>query len=147
MNKVIVHVVGLQTDEFGVENRIELTSVGKHCCKNGINYVLYEDGEITGMEGTSTLLKIAGDCVTLVRRGGVAQEQRFVRSERTASRYATPYGKLALSVLTNKLEIEYGAISGSVAIEYELTVNGRWQSDNRLHIQVAADRAESGRLN
>lgn len=147
MNKVLVTVVGLQKDGFGEENCIELISVGKHYYKHGVHYILYEDSEISGMDGTTTLLKIATDQVTLIRKGKVMQEQHFELLKRSSSVYTTPYGNLTLSILTKKLEIQYGEIFGNLDIEYELSVDGKWQSDNQLHIKVCADGVTCSNIN
>lgn len=147
MNKVLVKVIGLQKDGFGEENCIELISIGKHYNKNGIHYVLYEDSEISGMDSTTTLLKIAADQVTLIRKGKVMQEQHFELLKKSSSTYTTPYGNLTLSVLTKKLEISYGEVSGNIDIEYELTVDGKWQSNNQLNIKVCADGVTCSNIN
>lgn len=147
MNKVIVKVVGLQRDAQGEENRIEMMSVGKHYYKNGINYVLYEDRDLGETEKTSTLLKIGEDRVTLIRKGSIVQEQYFEEAAHCSSVYRTPYGDFTLSVLTNKLEIDYGSVSGEIRIDYAMAVNGEWQSENRLQIHICADGAESNQMN
>lgn len=146
MNKVIVKVVGLQKDMFGEENRIEMVSVGKHYHKNGVNYIVYEDSEASGLVGTKTLLKVGGDSVTLVRKGSLMQEQYFAKDELSSGVYATPFGKMKLAVFTNKLEIDYGSVSGRIAIEYVLSINGKWQSDNALQIDICADHGALGSM-
>lgn len=147
MNKVLVTVIGVQKDEAGEENRIELISVGKHYCKNGVHYILYEDSEISGMEGTTTLLKVADGSVSLIRKGKIMQEQYFALDKKSLSTYTTPYGRLKLSVLTKKLDIQYGVISGSIEIDYELSIDGKWQSDNQLQIKVCADGVTCSNIN
>lgn len=147
MDKVIVTVVGLQKDSFGEENRIELTSVGKHYYKNGIHYILYDDCEISGMQGTTTMLKITDSDVTLVRKGKVVQEQHFTLDKKSSSSYTTPYGQMELSVLTKKIDIDYASVSGDINIAYELAVNGQWQSDNQLNITICADGADCSNMN
>ncbi|WP_110953652.1 DUF1934 domain-containing protein [Anaerosinus massiliensis] len=147
MNKVLVTVIGVQKDEAGEENRIELISVGKHYCKNGVHYILYEDSEISGMEGTTTLLKVADDSVSLIRKGKIMQEQYFALDKKSLSTYTTPYGRLKLSVLTKKLDIQYGVISGNIEIDYELSIDGKWQSDNQLQIKVCADGVTCSNIN
>ena len=139
MNRVIVKVVGLQKDMFGEENRIEMVSVGKHYEKNGVNYIVYEDSEASGLLGTKTLLKVGEDSVTLVRRGSLMQEQYFAKDELSSGEYRTPFGRMKLAVFTNKLEIDYGSVSGRINIEYVLSINGKWQSDNELQIDICAD--------
>lgn len=147
MDKVIVTVVGIQKDGLGEENRIELVSIGKHYYKNGVHYILYNDGEISGMDGTSTLLKISEKDVTLVRKGTIMQEQYFAEAVESASLYKTPYGNLNLSVLTHKLTISYGSISGNIDIVYGLSIDGKWQSDNEMHIEICAEQAKNSQMN
>ncbi|WP_019554907.1 DUF1934 domain-containing protein [Propionispira raffinosivorans] len=147
MNKVVVTVVGSQKDATGTESRIELISEGKHYYKNGINYVLYSDSELSGVQGTSTLLKIGDDHMTLIRKGDVMQEQYFARAYESTGIYKTPYGNLSLSVKTNDINIKYGSVSGTVIIDYALSMEGQWQSDNLLHIEICADKKEKNQLN
>lgn len=139
MNKVIVSVVGVQTDVYGEENRIELVTVGRRQLKNGINYITYHDSQSYGMDGTDTLLKVGGDCVTLVRKGRVEHTQKFKQRETNSNLYSTPYGDMTLTILTNNLDICFGAVSGTIDISYDLMVDGQWQSANHLYIKVCAD--------
>ena len=147
MNKVIVTVVGRQKDAAGEENTIKMVAAGKHYCRNGKNYVQYEDHELSGTVATSTLLKIAGSSLTLLRRGAVTQEQHFAKGKESRSVYRTPYGELELSIRTETIDIVYGSISGNIDIAYALSINGQWQSDNELHIEICADQAEHNNLN
>lgn len=146
MNKVWVTVIGIQKDAFGEENRIELTTTGTHHFKNGVHYILYEDSEISGMEGTTTLVKASGQRVSLIRKGMVAQEQHFELGKRSDSVYTTPYGNMQLTVLTHKLNVACGIASGNLEILYELSIDGKWQSENQLQIQICADQAKSSGL-
>lgn len=137
MNKVVVSVLGVQKDVYGEENHIELVTVGRHHLKNGVNYITYHDSQ--GMDGTDTLLKVGGDCVTLVRKGQVEHKQKFKLKEISSSLYRTPYGDMTLTIVTNHLNICFGSASGTIDIDYELMVDGQWQSANHLYIKVCAD--------
>jgi len=52
-----------------------------------------------------------------------------------------------LSVKTNDINIKYGSVSGTVIIDYALSMEGQWQSDNLLHIEICADKKEKNQLN
>jgi len=136
MNKVIVTVVGSQRDASGEENRIKTLSNGQHYCRNGKDYILYEDNELSVDSKTSTLLKIGKDSLTLLRHGAVEQEQHFSVGKESASIYRTPYGTLDVSTKTKKIDIKYDSPVGTIDIEYTLSINGKWQSDNGLHISI-----------
>ena len=139
MNKVVVKVSGNQKDINGEENKIEVVSVGKHYCKNDIHYILYNDSESLGVENTSTMLKIDRDNVTLIRKGKVEQTQYFKKLATSSSNYRTPFGNLKLTVLTKELDIAFGSATGDIAIDYELAIDGQWQSENELRINISAE--------
>lgn len=50
--------------------------------------------------------------------------------------YHTPYGTMQMSILTNSLKMALASTTGTVAIEYELEINGQWQSANTLSISI-----------
>ena len=139
MNKVVVKVLGNQKDIYGEENNIEVVSVGKHYCKNDVHYVLYNDSENLGVDHTSTLLKIDKDNVTLIRKGKVEQTQFFKKLETSSSNYKTPFGNMRLTVLTKELDIAFGTVTGDIVIDYELAIDGQWQSENELRINISTE--------
>ena len=139
MNKVVVKVLGNQKDIYGEENKIEVVSVGKHYSKNDVHYVLYNDSENLGVDHTSTLLKIDKDNVTLIRKGKVEQTQFFKKLETSSSNYKTPFGNMRLTVLTKELDIAFGTVTGDIVIDYELAIDGQWQSENELRINISTE--------
>ena len=141
MNRVIVKVTGEQKDAAGDVSRIEMTAMGEHYFRNGKHYIIYEDAP------ASTMLKVAADSLTLTRRGAVEQKQRFSPESESRSRYRTPFGDLDLCVATQRLDIAYGSVSGSIDVAYDMHINGEWQSANELHIEVEADISERQKLN
>jgi uncharacterized beta-barrel protein YwiB (DUF1934 family) len=140
MATVIVTVTGIQRDDTGEESRIELVTVGRHYEKNGIHYITYDETEVSGMEGTTTLLKLYGDSVAVVRMGKVEHKQEFRLGEKTYSTYVTPYGSLKMALYTSKLDHSYQAIGGNVHICYELEIDGQWQSSNELSVNIREER-------
>jgi uncharacterized beta-barrel protein YwiB (DUF1934 family) len=146
MNKVIVTVEGSQREAEGEENKIKMVADGQHYCRNGKDYILYEDNELSVDSKTSTLLKIGKDSLTLLRHGAVEQEQYFSAGKDDESIYRTPYGTLNVSIKTKKIDINYESPFGTIDIEYALSINGKWQSDNGLHISVCEAQTETNKL-
>ncbi|CUH96496.1 hypothetical protein P22_2586 [Propionispora sp. 2/2-37] len=141
INKVVIAVTGVQRDAAGEETRIELVTVGKYSRKNGTDYLLYDESEISGMEGTNTALKIYNSHVVLLRMGKIEQKQEFRLGEKTYGTYITPFGSIPMAALTSRLEItvsENGTL-GAVYIEYDLELDGQWQSTNTLGIMIRED--------
>jgi len=147
MHRVIVHVRGAQRDLTGEENVTEMVAEGRHYYRNGKHYVLYEDHLTDEEDKTSTVLKIGPSSLTLLRHGAVVQEQHFEPRSETCSRYETPYGAMDLAFETRHIDITYGTVSGTVDLDYALKVNGSYQSDNSLHIEITSAPGESHKLN
>ncbi len=141
MENVFVTVIGTQKDGYGEKDRIELATVGQSYQKNGIHYITYRESAISGMEGSTTVLKLYPDHITLVRMGNIEHKQEFRLGQRSHSTYITPFGSLKMSVLTKKLQICRRENQTVVHITYELAINGEWQSDNTLSVTI---REESG---
>lgn len=139
MDKVLIKIISWQKDISGEKNRIDLTTIGKHYYKNSMHYVLYEEAVEGSKDTVHTMLKISDAAMTLVRRGPIKQEQYFALEESSESNYITPYGNLLLAVYPHKLMINYGAIAGTIAIDYDLSMNGQLQSHNKLRIKISAD--------
>ena len=139
MNPVVVRVRGSQRDDSGEENTIESMALGRHSVKNGKHYVLYEDAMLDEKAKTSTVLKFSNEEVVILRKGGVHQKMRFREGAETSSMYRTPYGDLKLSVRTNRLRVSLGLMEGGIEAEYDIAIDGRYQSSNTLQVQITKD--------
>lgn len=141
MENVIVKVTGMQTGHDGEQDRIELTAKGHRQTKNGVTYITYQEA-LSGLENTTTLLKLFADHVCLVRMGDYEQKQEFCPGRKTYSTYSTPYGSMKLGVYTNELRqqsCDKADLSSdqTISISYELEIDGQWQSSNVLMITVS----------
>lgn len=136
MRKVIVTVVGTQTDAAGEESRIELVTVGSRRDKDGVSYITYRESEVSGLEGTTTLLKLYPGRMTLVRMGAVELKQEFAPGLKSHGTYITPYGSMKLTVATRSLERAAAGGIDAVTAGYDLEINGRWQSYNTLALEI-----------
>lgn len=140
MRKVIVTVVGTQRDADGDENRIELVTVGSRQDKNGVGYITYRESEISGLEGTTTLLKVYPDHLTLVRMGAVEQKQEFYPGRKSHCSYITPFGTMEMAVFTHRLTMEQGGGRQSLSAGFDLEINGEWQSYNTLTVDIREEK-------
>lgn len=138
MQDVIVTVLGIQTDADGQKTRIETVASGKMHQKDGMHYITYRQHEEDGTE-TATLIKANETAMTLVRRGQVVHEQRFEEAKREKGTYKTPYGAIRMAVETHSLTMSMTELSGSIVLNYDLHVEGRWQSHNELSIKISRD--------
>ncbi|MDR3559956.1 MAG: DUF1934 domain-containing protein [Negativicutes bacterium] len=140
MREVVVTVVGTQTDEHGEESRIELIATGNSQEKNGVQYITYRESEISGMEGTTTVLKVFADHFALIRMGAVEQKQEFFPGQKSYSTYITPLGAMKMGILTKRLELAVTCGTGFLSAAYELEIDGRWLSSNTLSVTIQEEK-------
>jgi uncharacterized beta-barrel protein YwiB (DUF1934 family) len=140
MHTVVVSVIGIQRDQAGEKNRLEMMTAGRHYQKNNIDYIRYDESAISGLEGTHTTLKIMEHCLVLLRMGTVEQKMVFQQGLVEDSLYHTPFGDFQLSVRTNELKIQLNEGRGTIQVDYELMLDGQWQSANQLMIEIREDR-------
>lgn len=135
----MIKVVGMQKDAKGTENIIELMTEGTCYKKKDHFYIVYEETEISGMEGATTTLKIEGeDRVTMRRFGSSDMQMVFEVGKPFRSNYKTQYGDFEMEIYTKKLDIDLCSQTqkGKISIEYDLWVAGLADTDNQLDIQL-----------
>ena len=61
-------------------------------CKNNKKYFSYIEGELTGMEGSKTVLIVEKNKLIINRYGSNKSKMVFIINEKTFTNYKTPYG-------------------------------------------------------
>lgn len=136
MKKAIISVKGTQKNDREEVDTIELVTEGNFYIKGNTFYVVYEESELSGMDGTTTTLKITRDKVTLLRFGTNKSKMVFEKNKRHETDYQTPYGKILLGVLSTDVNVNMGESGGEVNIKYVLDLNNRKVSNNELYLKV-----------
>ncbi|MBE3571616.1 MAG: DUF1934 domain-containing protein [Moorella humiferrea] len=133
---VLVRVKGTQTNDLGETDTIELITEGRFFIRDQHYYILYNETSLSGMEGTTTALKVEPQRVTLNRMGTAEQKTTFEAGILNAFFYVTPYGTMKIAVLPSKVQVDLTERGGSINLEYELQVDQEKISDNQLEITV-----------
>lgn len=135
----MIKVIGVQRDAKGIENKIELITESTCYEKKDHFYIVYEETQISGMEGATTTLKVEGEDKISMRRYGSSDMQMVFQVGKTfRSQYRTQYGDFEMEIFTKKLEVELcnQRKKGKISIEYDLWVAGLADTDNQLNIQL-----------
>ncbi len=133
---VWVQVKGTQMNEIGETDTIELMTEGQLFIRSQSYYIVYNESAISGLEGTTTTLKIEPTRVTLNRMGQAELKQTFEEGVMSEGCYVTPYGTMIMGVIPSKVEVDLTDVGGSINLEYELQVGREKISDNILSITV-----------
>jgi uncharacterized beta-barrel protein YwiB (DUF1934 family) len=133
--KVVVTIKNKQVVNNEEEN-IELITTGKFYKKENAYYVVYDETELSGMEGTTTTVKIGDDEVSLIRFGTTTTKLNFKKGIKDVSLYKTPFGILELVIKPYFLDIAVDDAGGGILLKYSLETGGRQQSNNELLINI-----------
>ena len=137
MKNVMLKIEGVQKSVDGEENFIELTTEGKLYEKEDTVYLVYEETEISGMDGCTTTVKLSRDKISMKRYGAASSEMVFEKGKRHVADYKTPYGVFDMEVLTMNMEYNINdANRGNVFVEYHLSLEGLVESSNTLNISI-----------
>lgn len=137
MNKnVIISVTGKQMYDHQGNGRLEFITEGKYYKKGKSYYVSYKESEVTGMEGTTTTLKISGDVVTLMRFGSVNSQLIFQKGHKHLSHYDTIYGAFTIGVFANNVDVKIDDNGGEISIGYQLDMDDGKLGENDFHMHI-----------
>lgn len=137
MKEVMLKIKGKQKSPEGEESIIELVTEGKFYNKNGAYYLVYDESEISGMEGSTTTLKIQGEKVSMKRFGANTSNLIFEKGRKHISEYETMYGDMTMEIMTNSLDINISDTGkGSIDLSYRLNIIDSLESSNQLTIDI-----------
>ncbi len=137
MKKVIVSVKGQSGP--GDEGLMELITEGKLYKKENAFYISYKETGVTGMEGTTTTLKVEENRVTLIRHGTVASTFVFEEGVENISHYATEFGVFTVAVTADRIESALDEYGGVVAVSYSLDMIEKEQNEFIMTVREVKD--------
>lgn len=137
MNEVTLKIKGTQRSPAGDTDEIEMITIGKCYKKNDCYFLVYDETEISGMEGSTTTLKIEDSKIMMKRFG--KNESKLVFEHKTTHKtvYQTIYGNMDMEVTTDQIEIESHTDGiEKIYISYRLKMSGNTASKNTLSIDI-----------
>lgn len=137
-NKPIkLHIKSSQTDGQGNSSDTEFYTEGSYREENGTRYLSYEESELSGMEGTTTILELKKEEAALVRKGAINTRMLFRTGCKTEALYDTSYGVIDFSILTQKLDIKIcNDLIYGVYLRYRLRMSPEEDYHNEMTITV-----------
>ncbi|WP_026487043.1 DUF1934 domain-containing protein [Caldanaerobius polysaccharolyticus] len=133
--KAIITIRGVHQVEDS-KDTIELITEGNFYKKGNNYYIHYDESQLSGMEGTSTTIKIEPEKVVMFRHGNNGARMVFEEDKKHVAEYSTPYGEMDINVISKKLRVDFTDTSGELYVEYLLDVDDRIVSTNKIHVTV-----------
>ena len=140
---VVISVKGVQKYDNTDPETVELVTEGLLQEEKGIWVLSYEESEMTGLEGTQTVITVEGEQVTLVRTGHFNSQMVFREGRRHLSMYNTPYGSLAIGVNTRHLLVDLSESGGTLEVDYTIEMDHAVTGRNIFQIKVEEAQGDS----
>lgn len=122
---------------------IEVITPASYYLKNGKHYVIYEE-VVEGIPGTiKNKIRMTGDGVLEITKSGIADAHMvFEKGKIHAFSYEIPYGELSMGIFTRDMIFTEEENRMTIAVNYELDINGEKASDCDIHIEIKAKKIE-----
>ena len=118
---------------------IEVVTPGKFHLGESEFKAVYEESEISGMDGTTTTLVIKDDVLVLEREGSTSTRMEFKKGEDVISLYNTPYGMMNINISTKELDIDMDEDGGVIYTKYVLGLEGQPGITTALKVKIRAN--------
>ena len=118
---------------------IEVVTPGKFHLGGSEFKAVYEESEISGMDGTTTTLVIKDDALILEREGSTTTRMEFKKGEEVVSLYNTPYGMMNINISTKELDIDMDDDGGVIYTKYILGLEGQPGITTELKVKIRAN--------
>ncbi len=142
MKDVTIKIVGKHVHDNIDEEEMELVTEAQMFERNGVLYLIYDESEISGLEGMKTRLRLDGDSLKMTRTGGGdgASEMKFEKGKRFTNQYMTPMGPVEVEILTNDLinTMTYEE-QGRVFVDYSISLSGLTEGRSKLDIEFMGE--------
>ena len=133
---VLIEVKGVYRQD-GDEDSVELFTTGSYYKRNGHYYIAYDESEVTGFEGSRTVLKVEeSGRVTLTRSGRTRSQLIIEQGVRHQCHYDTGYGSMTIGICGDRVDSGLTDEGGRLEFAYSLDVNTLLASENAVYINV-----------
>lgn len=124
--KVVMSIMGRGDEED--EEKVELMTEGT-CTKDGDALILkYEESELSGLEGSTTVFTVEHGRVIMERQGVFSSYCVLEEGKKFEGSYDTPVGSMRMGVLPLRVESREDKTGGALDLLYVVDIGGRQES-------------------
>ena len=135
---VVLSVRGRQRYENQEPEIIELVTEGTMELRNGGWEIVYQESELTGLEGVTTLFRVEPGKVTLKRTGKLHSEMVFQEGLVHESLYQMAFGALMISVKATSVFFDIVPDGGVIDLVYDISIENTQAGVIDYHLDIRA---------
>ena len=135
---VTLAIRGSQRYEDQEPEVIELMTDGTMEFRNGGWDISYQETELTGMAGVTTVFRVEPGKVTLERKGALKSQMIFQENVVHDSLYQMPFGALMLSVKATHVFFDILPDGGVIDLSYNIEIENTQAGVIDYHLDIRA---------
>ncbi len=133
---VLITITSIQDYDGEVTEPSELITQGKYVFLGSVQKFYYMESELTGLQGTRTAFTVTEGEALMERTGTVSYRMHYQPGKRNDFKYGTPYGDVRMVLIAQKVESHLGEKGGELSIEYELELEKKIFSRNKICMSI-----------
>lgn len=135
---VMLSIRGRQSYEGQEPDSIELVTEGTMEFRDGGWDIAYEESELTGLEGVTTVFRVEPGKVTLTRSGRLHSSMVFQQGLVHESLYQMEFGVLMLSVCAKQVYFDIVPDGGVIDLVYSIDIENSAAGEIDYHLDIRA---------
>lgn len=98
--------------------------------------ICYEESDMTGMEGVTTVFRVEPEQITLIRKGRLESCMEFRIGTVHESLYRMEFGALLISVCATRIRYELSENGGTVDLSYNIDIEQSAGGVVEYHLEI-----------
>lgn len=134
---VMLHIVGKQNYAGQDPDVIELLTDGYLLEKGDVWEIGYEESELTGLDGVTSIFRVGPRGVTLRRTGRLKSQMVFQLGKRHESLYQLDFGAMMITVCARNIQYDLSKENGgTVDLTYQIEIESAAAGLVDYHLDV-----------
>ena len=100
--------------------------------------VCYEESDLTGLAGVTTVFEVAPDCITLTRTGPLNSQMVFQKGVLHQSLYQMEFGALMIAVCATRVSYDLTEKGGTIDLTYGIDIENSAAGVIEYHLDIKA---------
>lgn len=138
MKTVLLSIKGKQSYLDQEPEIIELMTEGTMEYRAGGWDIRYEETDLTGLQGTTTIFRVEPECITLTRQGPLNSQMIFREGVFHESLYQMEFGALMITVCANKVAHHLDEAGGTIDLTYAIDIENTAAGFIEYHLDIKA---------
>lgn len=135
---VMLSLRGRQSYQDQEPDVIELVTEGEMEFRDGGWDICYEESDLTGLAGVTTLFRVEAGRVILRRSGKLQSEMIFEEGTNHTSLYQMEFGALMITVCAERIFAQLGPEGGMIDLIYKIDIENTAAGTVDYHLDIYA---------